>query len=126
MFLLSNIFDEIREASSYDGGNHGPHSKVVEEELEYLRQMSVLSMNGDNIEITPLGKEIAKEILKKEDKDTIYTISAQKKFLNDLSNKEILAYICAAYPDTAKESVVYDDIIPDIEKYVISLSLIHI
>ena len=67
--------------------------------------MGVLSMNGEDIETTPLGKEIAKEILKKEDKDTIDTISAQKEFLNDLTAKEISAYIYAAYPDMARESV---------------------
>ncbi len=121
MFLLSNRFDEIREQCSYDKDDFGPHSKVILKELEYLDQVGVLSDNSSEIVITKLGKEIAKEIIKKEDSDVLRIIKEYKEFLNDLDTKELLAYIYSAFPDMTGKSIEYEKLKPDMEKYIMLL-----
>ena len=121
MFLLSDIIEEIKEESSYDEDNYGPYSDIIEEESQYLEQIGVLSSGPEVITITSVGKEIAKEMLKKVDKDIIDILSEYKEFLNDLSSKELLAYIYSAYPKMIKESIIYKELKPNMEYHILSL-----
>ena len=121
MFLLSDKIDEIKEQSSYDADNYGPYSEVVDEESRYLEQIGVFFTSPGEIYLTKEGKEIAKEIAKKENKKILHVLSEYKKFLNDLSNKELLAYVYSAYPDMTEESVEYDNLKPNMENYILSL-----
>lgn len=121
MFLLSDKIDEIKEQSSYCAGNYGPYSEVIDEESKYLEQIGVLSSGHGEITITNEGKEIAKEMMKNENGNTISALIEYKKFLNDLTSKELLAYVYSAYPDMTEESVEYENLKPDMEYHVLSL-----
>ena len=121
MFLLSDKIDEIKEQSSYDADNYGPYSEVIDEELKYLEQIGVLSSSPGEIAITKEGKDIAKEIMKNEDKNILTALNEYKKFLNDLTSKEVLAYVYSAYPEMTEESVEYKNLKPDMENYIFSL-----
>ena len=121
MFLLSDKIDEIKEQSSYDADNYGPYSEVIDEESKYLEQIGVLSSSPGEIAITKEGKDIAKEIMKNEDKNILTALNEYKKFLNDLTSKEVLAYVYSAYPEMTEESVEYKNLKPDMENYIFSL-----
>ena len=121
MFLLSDKIDEIKEQSSYDADNYGPYSEVIDEESQYLEQIGVLSISPGEIAITKEGKEIAKEIMRKEDPNILRALDEYKKFLNDLTSKELLAYVYSAYPDMTEESVEYENLKPNMENYILSL-----
>ncbi len=121
MFLLADKIDEIKEQSSYDADNYGPYSEVIDEESRYLEQIGVFSTGPGEIYLTREGKEIAKEFTKKENKKILHILSEYKKFLNDLSSKELLAYVYSAYPDMTEESVEYDNLKPNMENYILSL-----
>lgn len=121
MFLLSDKIEEIKEQSSYDADNYGPYSEVIDEESQYLEQIGVLSSKRGEIAITKEGKEIAEEIMKNEDKRILTALSEYKKFLNDLTSKELLAYVYSAYPDMTEESIEYENLKPNMENYILAL-----
>ena len=121
MFLLSDKIDEIKNQSSYDADNYGPYSEIVDEEAQYLEQVGVLSSGPGEITLTKDGKEIAKELIKNENKDILNVLNEYKRFLNDLSSKELLAYVYSAYPDMTEESIEYENLKPNMENYILSL-----
>ncbi len=121
MFLLSDKIDEIKEQCSYDAGNYGPHSEIVDKESQYLEQIGVLSSNPGEITITKVGKELAKEIMKRKDATILKALNGYKEFLNDLTNNELLAYVYSAYPDMIEESIEYENLKPHMENHILSL-----
>ena len=121
MYLLSDKIEEIKEQSSYDADNYGPYSEVVDEEERYLEQIGVLTSSPREIALTETGKEIAQEMSKNEDEKILKVLDEYKKFLNDMTGNELLAYIYSAYPDMTEESVKYENLKPNIEKHILSL-----
>lgn len=121
MYLLSDKIEEIKEQSSYDADNYGPYSEVVDEEEQYLEQIGVLTSSPGEIALTETGKEIAQELSKHEDEKILKVLNEYKKFLNDMTGNELLAYIYSAYPDMTEESVEYENLKPNIENYILSL-----
>ena len=121
MYLLSDKIEEIKEQSSYDADNYGPYSEVVDEEEQYLEQIGVLTSSHGEIALTKTGKEIAQEMSKNEDEKILKVLNEYKKFLNDMTGNELLAYIYSAYPDMTEESVEYENLKPNIEKHILSL-----
>ena len=121
MYLLSDKIEEIKEQSSYDADNYGPYSEVVDEEERYLEQIGVLTSSHGEIALTEAGKEIAQEMSKNEDEKILKVLNEYKKFLNDMTGNELLAYIYSAYPDMTEESVEYENLKPNIEKHILSL-----
>ena len=121
MYLLSDLMEEVKEQCSYVADNYGPYSKVVAEETRYLEQIGVLTGNVGKIALTQLGKEIAHELYKNEDEELRRVLNEYKDFLNSMTRNELLAYIYSAYPDTAKESIEYENLKPNMEKYIMSM-----
>lgn len=121
MYLLSDKIEVIKEQSSYDADNYGPYSEVVDEEEQYLEQIGVLTSSPGEIALTKTGKEIAQELYKNEDEKTLKVLNEYKKFLNDLTSNELLAYIYSAYPDMTEESVEYENLKPNMENHILSL-----
>lgn len=121
MFLLSDKIDEIKNQSSYDADNYGPYSEIVDEEARYLEQIGIFSSGQGEITLTKDGKEIAKELIKNVNKNILNALNEYKKFLNDLSSNELLAYVYSAYPDMTEESIVYENLKPNMENYILSL-----
>ena len=73
-----------------------------------MKQIGALSEERAKIYPTEIGKGIARKFAEKEDMKVLHLISEVKKFLNDLSSKELLGYIYSAYPHMAEESVEYE------------------
>ena len=71
MFMLSNIIPEVAEQGSYDADNFGPYSEAVDSELEYLENVGVLFSGWGEIATTGVGRAIAEEIAKGEDKNML-------------------------------------------------------
>ena len=94
--------------------------KLLIKKQQYLEQIGVLSSNSNEIILTKNGKDIAKELIKNENKNVLNALNEYKKFLNDLSSKELLAYVYSAYSDMIEESVEYENLKLNMENYILS------
>ena len=125
LFLLSNSIDDIREYGDFDAYLYGPYSETIDQELQYLGQIGVLSNTRGEIALTETGKEIAKDMTKNTAGVVLKALIKYKEIFNDLTNKELLAYVYSAYPDMAKESVEYENLRPNMEDHIMSLVKKH-
>lgn len=121
MFLLSDVVEEVRDDCSYDADMYGPYSEIVDYELDDLTEMGVLRHGHNKIETTSMGRDIAKELLKRERQEIVDLLSKYKAFLNDLTVNESLAYVYSAYPSMASASIKIDELKPNMENYIMSL-----
>ena len=121
MFLLSDAIEDIRDDCSYDADMYGPYSEIVEYELGDLTEMGVLRHSDSKIETTPMGEDIANELIKKERQEIVDLLSKYKTFLNDLTVKEVLAYVYSAYPAMTDASIVIEKMMPNMEDHIMSL-----
>ena len=121
IFLLSDEIDAVKEDCSYEPDNYGPYSEVVDYELRDLEEVGVIHSSHGKIEMTRMGREIAEELVKKEDRSVLSILSKQKAFLNDLTTNEVLAYIYAAYPEMTSESIKIGELKPKMEDYIAAL-----
>ena len=99
----------------------GPYSDTVEEELRNLEQIGAISIDSNKISLTKNGKDIAKALEQKESKQVIEYIFDYKKFLNDLSEDELLCFVYSAYPEMTEESVKYEKLKPKMEDILLNL-----
>jgi len=121
LFLLSENLSEIKDESSFEADNFGPYSQIVEEETNYLQEIGIFNMGDFDIDLTNEGKIIANNLKVNMNKDTLDLLCDFKKFVNDMDNKELLYYVYASHPEMTVESIVYDDLEKDKEKYILSL-----
>ena len=121
MFMASKVRDELDRESCFGPDNYGPYSEVVNEEMEYLASIGVLLTANRRIGITRLGRRIAREMSKACSENTLLMIRNVKRFLNDMTTRELLGYIYAAYPETTSESAEYERIRPQIEGIMVAL-----
>ena len=121
MFMASKSDDELDTEGCFGPDNYGPYSEVVDEELEYLLSIGVLRAADAGICTTRAGRCIAREVSKYCSADFLLRIRNVKRFLNDLTTRELLGYIYAAYPETASESMEYERIKPQIERILVAL-----
>ena len=122
MFMASKADGELGREGCFEPDNYGPYSEVVNEELEYLASIGVLRIAGSGeIGITRAGRRIAERVSKEVGADTPLMLANLKELLNDLSTRDVLGYIYAAYPETASESAEYWRIRPQMEGIMLSL-----
>lgn len=123
VFLLSEVSDDMVERCGYGADKYGPYSEIVGEAARYLGEIGVLRLDDRDggIAITPMGRRVAEGIAEGEDDDALDAIDACKDMLNDLPTDEVLAYVYSSYPDMARRSVVYDRIMRNLERHVMSM-----
>lgn len=124
VFLLADKIEEIREQSGYEAYLLGPHSDTVDEELEQLQDIGIITFDSNKICLTSTGKQIAKEVvsdISRKNPKIVDLVREYKRFLNDLSSDELLAYVYSAYPDMTEESVEYEKLKPKMEEYLLRL-----
>ena len=121
MFMASKAIDELGVQCRFEPGGHGPHSEAVGKELARLAGMGLLSDNGGDIAIAPEGTRLAKVISEEVGEGVMTMLCNQKEFLNDMTEREALGYICAAYPEVAAGSAEYAKLRPDMEAILLSL-----
>jgi predicted HTH domain antitoxin len=110
LFLLSQNYDDLKHESEFEPYFLGPHSEVVEEELNDLFQAGLVNRDDSKIKLTPLGKEIGSLLCQKISNENQKFISELKEFLNDLNQDELLGFIYFSYPDMRKESIKFENI----------------
>jgi uncharacterized protein YwgA len=121
VFLISQNLSEIGKESSYDADYYGPYSETVAEEFKGLALDEVVQDNQTSIRLLPLGKEIAKELIKSYSKKILDMVSDFKKLINNMSQEEILTLIYTSFPDYTEESVVKEDVMRNRIKIAIQL-----
>ena len=121
VFLVSQNISEIGKESSFDADYYGPYSETVVEEFKGLALDDVVQDNQTSIRLLPLGKEIAKELVKSYNKKILDIVSDFKKLLNNMSQEEILTLIYTSFPDYTEESVVKEDVMKNRIKVAIQL-----
>ena len=121
MFMASKSDDRLGWECSFGLNGYGPYSEVVNGELEYLVNIGVLRVVDGGIGITGAGRRIAGKMSNACSEDARLTIRNVKRFLNDMTSRELLGYIYAAYPETACESAEYERIKPQFESIMVAL-----
>ena len=121
VFLVSQNIPEIGKESSFDADYYGPYSETVAEEFKGLALDDVVQDNQTSIRLLPLGKGIAKELIKEYNKKILDIVSDFKKLLNNMSQEEILTLIYTSFPDYTEESVVKEDVMKNRIKVAIQL-----
>ncbi len=121
LFLLSERIEKLREDTSYEADLMGPYSDTVEEELRNLEQIGAVSIDSNKISLTKNGKDVAKVLEQKESKQVMEYIRDYKKFLNDLSQDELLCFVYSAHPEMTEESVKYEKLKPKMENILLNL-----
>lgn len=121
MFLASKSDAELGAEARFEPDSYGPYSEVVDGKLEYLASVGVLRASGGGIEITRAGRRIAEKMSGEVGADTPLMLLNVKELLNDLPAREVLGYVCAAYPEMASESAEYERIKPQLESIMVSL-----
>ena len=118
-FMLSDVDDNADEMGFYKD-MYGPYSDIVEEEMRYLNDLGVLSIDSAQMRLTDAGKAVAKR-LADEDPDAFETVARYKEMFNDMSTDELLTYVYLSYPSMTEHSQAYDKLKPHMEKHVMSM-----
>ncbi|MDI6737646.1 MAG: UPF0175 family protein [Nanoarchaeota archaeon] len=121
LFLISKNNKEVEEEACFEAYLWGPHSELADNTMEELVQIGVVRQEGSRYELTPLGKEIAKEISKKTPKEEQELIEDVKEFFNNLSKDELLMFIYASYPDMVEDAVEFKRLLPHRKEIAISI-----
>lgn len=118
VFMLSHRYGG--KEMGFEPGAHGPCSRTVAEETRYLEELGILSSGDGRIEIAKTGRKAA-EALAGQESDMLQIVERYKEMFNDMSEDEVLAYVCATYPDMAKSSAAYDSVKSNMEMHVMSM-----
>ncbi len=125
MYVLQNMYPELEDDTDFEPYFLGPHSDIVEDEAEELKNSNLITIEKGQIKLTNDGKKVF-QLLKKKYEPKIEKISEFKEMLNDLPKNELLAFIYFSYPspeELEKESIEYQHLLPKRKQLAISLFL---
>jgi uncharacterized protein YwgA len=111
MFLIADYIEKIREQAEFIPHTFGPYSEAAETEMGNLKSLGLVMEKGHEYCLTPTGVAAlgkAKSAFAPEELDAIADF---KKFLNDLTEDEILLFTYVSYPEFKSESAVYERVI---------------
>ena len=120
MFMLTEE-DGEGHPYGYAAGDLGPRSDAVDEEIRCLVEEGILRIDGEDISITRLGKEVAGRIAGEEDRLTLIVIDDHKDMFNDLTIDELLAYMYSEYPDMGAGPPAHVLTAADRERHIMSM-----
>ena len=95
MFLISNIFKDFQGLLHFEPHLFGPYSETLDNVLESLIRLGFVESIGSNFRLTDLGLKAYSSLKPKPELANV--IDDFKRFLNDLNDEEILAFIYASY-----------------------------
>lgn len=111
IFLISNNIKPLKEYADFEADYMGPYSEILEEEESQLELDGILETKNYRIELSDLGKELSKTLIKNiRNKEILNIISDFKNLLNDLPEDEMLAFIYMSFPDMKQESTKYEQL----------------
>ena len=125
MFVIQDLYPELGEETDFEPYFLGPHSEIVQNEAEELRNSKFIDVVNRRFQLSKKGKEVF-NILKHSYEDKLPKILEFKEILNDLERDELLAFIYFSYPspeELEKESIEYKELLPKREKLAVSLYL---
>jgi len=107
-FLVSNVFEDLKEEFEYEPHLLGPYSEELDNLSLELIKLGLVGKRGASFILTDWGKEEFKKLKpKKELKSVIIDF---KKFLNDMPDDDVLTFIYVFYPDYTDESSKWDEL----------------
>jgi uncharacterized protein YwgA len=119
MFLISNIFKDFQGLLHFEPHLFGPYSETLDNVLESLIRLGFVESIGSNFRLTDPGLKANSSLKPKPELARV--IDDFKRFLNDLNDEEVLAFIYASYPKYISESVKWDELKPRRKDFAISL-----
>lgn len=111
MFLIADFIDKIREQAEFIPHTFGPYSEAAENEMGNLQALGLVEEQGQEYHITPGGVAALDKVKAVFTDEEIEAIEDFKKFLNDLTQDELLLFTYVSYPKYKEESAVYEKVI---------------
>lgn len=119
LFLFSNVFTGYKGLFRYEPHLLGPYSETVENTLQSLIQLGLITDKNCGYQLTPEGLNLCKTLAPKE--EIVRVVSDFKEFLHDLSEDEILVFIYSTFPDFISKSARWNQLKPRRVEMAISL-----
>lgn len=120
MFLISNVFKDFQGLLHFEPHLFGPYSETLVNVLDSLIRLGLVEeVHGSSYRLNDAGMRMYLSLKPKP--ELVRVIEDFKGFLNDLSNNEILAFIYVSYPQYISESIKWDELKLNRQKFAISL-----
>lgn len=119
MFLISNVFKDFQGLLHFEPHLFGPYSETLDNVLESLIRLGYVQSIGSNFRLTNSGLNAYSSLKPKPELARV--IDDFKRFLNDLNDEEVLAFVYVSYPKYISESVKWDELKPRRKDFAISL-----
>lgn len=124
MYLLQNLFPKLAAETDYEPYMLGPHSEMVDDEVEELASSGLIRTMPGQFELTRDGESIVSILKERTNKKEIEKINEFKDLLNDMSRDELLAFVYFTYPDKKdleEESIEYENLLQKRKRLAISM-----
>ncbi len=124
MYLLQNLFPKLASETDYEPYMLGPHSEMVDDEVEELESSGLIRTKLGQFELTGDGENVIKLLKKHTSKKEIEKVKEFKDLLNDMSRDELLAFVYFAHPaqkDLEAESIEYERLLQKRKRLAISM-----
>ena len=124
MYLLQNLFSDLADETDYEPYFMGQHSEIVANELEELKLSRLMKGSPGPITLTADGDAVLARLRKTSDQERIKKVEEFKEILNDMTKKELLAFVYFSDPAQdvlAEESTEFKDIAQNRKHLAISM-----
>ena len=121
MFLQASVTDEVREQARFTFQSFGVYSKAVDEELDRLIGMGIISEGDDGIEATEDGRKVGRALRKKEDESDMNWLFMRKRSFNGPTDDELSSFFCLEFPKYAAKFSRYKELKPHFEDHIFSM-----
>ncbi|WNY24487.1 hypothetical protein [Methanolapillus millepedarum] len=113
LFLVSTIFPQFKEDLDFEPYNYGPYSEVADVLIEEFMVMGyVLTDTNQKAPYYSLASDGLDEYTKIQSEDNFSEIrdivDKTKRFVDELSDKELLVYVYVNYPEYIENSIIWD------------------
>ena len=121
MFLHARVTDAVREQARFAFRDFGVYSRTVDEELDRLIGMGIISEGKYGIEATEEGRKVGRALRKKENVTDMATLCGRKHALNSITDDELFSSFCLQFPEYAAKFSRYEELKPHFEDHIFSI-----
>lgn len=111
LFLVTEVFPEWDELLEYESHLLGPYSERVDNILEDLLALGLISRSKSNYILTREGLTVFNDLRPKP--QLVKVLEDFKEFLNDLPDEQVLTFIYVFYPQYTSESARWEKLKKD-------------
>ncbi|MFH2111202.1 MAG: hypothetical protein ABIJ47_08095 [Candidatus Bathyarchaeota archaeon] len=103
---ITRYFQYIKKKNyvTFSNFRKGDVSYEIQESLEELNSYDLIDKFDENCEITPLGEEVTKEIIKTYDEETIKQLNLAYNRLKNMDDDELMFFMYNLLPESKKNS----------------------